>query len=76
MLLSERQNGLKSRAFGDLGFSGGSFFMLDCCCHRSNSKIESDNSNGENDNTHREKRQQQRKKRQHPLTTATGKIKM
>ena len=54
MLLSEWQNGLKSRTFGDYGRSGGSFFMFNFRQHIGNSKGESDNSNGENDNTHRE----------------------
>ena len=51
MLLSERQSGLKSRAFGDKGLSGGSFFTPDCCRHHDNSADDFDNSNGENDNT-------------------------
>lgn len=45
---------MKSRAFGDLGFSDSSFFMSIRLWHCSNSEIKIDNSNGENDNTHRE----------------------
>jgi hypothetical protein len=51
MLLSERQNGLKSRAFGDKGLSGGSFFMPSCCRLGGNSVVRRDNSYGEFDNT-------------------------
>jgi hypothetical protein len=61
MLLSERQNGLKSRAFGDKGLSGGSFFMPSCRRLGGNSVARRDNSYGEFDNTSSQKRQQQRK---------------
>lgn len=54
MRLSERKNGLKSRAFGDCGLSGSSFFQPVHLRHRGNSEVGSDNSNGENDNIHRE----------------------
>lgn len=42
---------MKSRAFGNLGFSDSSFFMPSCCRHNGSSVVERDNSYGEFDNT-------------------------
>lgn len=42
---------MKSRAFGDWGFSGSSFFVPSCYQHNGNSVVRRDNSHGEFDNT-------------------------
>jgi hypothetical protein len=74
MLLSERQNGLKSRAFGDQRLSGSSFLCpIDTDIMTTAQMILATVT--KKMTTPTEKTTTAEKKRQHSLTTATGNIK-